>query len=192
MVMGFRLERWITPIVALQSVLCVLELLDSFNVTIYPMVHRATLERTFSLGFSLVGVVSVLMLATSWYLVEEGRIREVLTGLSASVFLCLFVDFGVCVSVFSLVLVGITLMRSRGFQRYFTCLLALLAAFEGLALVHWILLPFGVVSPLAWFADLELSLFYVASYLAPLLVLPLMFMWVLRPVLRWVFLDEGI
>ena len=190
MVMEFRLGKWIMPIVALQSVLCVLELLDSFEVTIYPMVHRATMERTFSLGFSLVGVVVVLMLATSWYLVEEGRIREVLMGLSASIVLYLFVGFVVSVSVFSLFLVGITLMWSRRFQGYFTCLLALLAVFEGLALVHWVLLPFGVVSPLAWFADLELSLFYVASYLVPLLVLPLMFMWVLRPVLRWVFHDE--
>ena len=139
----------------------------------------------------MVGVVVVLMLAMCWYLVEEGRIREVLTGLSASIFMCLFVDLGVCVSVFSLVLVGITLMRSRRFQGYFTCLLALSAGFEGLALVHWVLLPLGITSPLAWFADLELSLFYVASYLAPLLVLPLMFMWVLRPVLRWVFHDEA-
>lgn len=191
MVMGFRLGKWIAPIVALQSVLCVLELLGSLDVTIYPMVHRATLERRFSLGFSLVGVVVVLMLVTSWYLVGEGRIREVLMGLLASIFLYLFVGFVVSVSVFSLFLVGITLMRSRRFQGYFTWLLALLAVFEGLALVHWVLLPFGVVSPLAWFADLELSLFYVASYLVPLLVLPLMFMWVLRPVLRWVFHDEA-
>ena len=32
-----------------------------------------------------------------------------------------------------------------------------MTVFEATALIHWALLPFGIVTPLAWFADLELG-----------------------------------
>lgn len=186
----FNYEKSIVPIIAVQSILSSLQLLDSLHITIYPMIHRATVKRTFSLGFSLMGVMILFMLATFQYMMLEKRNWEILMSISASICIGLFTGVEVAVSIFSLGLVVITLMSSRRFQEYLTWLLAPLAIFEGLALTHWVMLPFGVVSPLAWFADLEMSLFYVASYLAPLLILPLIFMWVLKPVLRWVFLKE--
>jgi len=184
--MKLRGIMWvISPLLALQSILGVLQLLDAFLVTCYPMVHRATTYREFSLGFSLTPALIILMLIILAYLITRKMYVVILISAYVLILLYFFKGPDVSVAFTSLMLVGVALLDSRRFQDYFTWLLALLTVFEGAALIHWILLPLGIVSPFAWFADLEFSLFYVAAKLAPLLVLPLMFMWVLRPLLRW-------
>ena len=172
-------------VLALQSLLAVVGLLDAFHVTYFPMIHRATFTKVFSLGFSLAPALLVLSSITIAYLLVCGRFWEVIVLSSASLGLFFVSGIGLSAAVLSVLLVAVTLLRFRGFQDYVFWVLVLLTGFEGLALLHWILLPFGVASPLAWFASLELSLFYVAAYLAPLLVLPLMFMWALRPLVEW-------
>jgi len=175
-----------TPILALQSILGALQLLDAFQVTCYPMVHGVTMYRVFSLGFSLIPILIFFMLINLVYLLTRKMYTEILVSAYVLIVLYFFKGLDVSVAFFSLMLVGVAILESRGFQDYFTYLLALLAVFEGAVLIHWILLPLGINSPFAWFADLELSLFYVVAVrLAPLLVLPLMFMWILRPLLRW-------
>ncbi len=174
-----------TPILALQSMLGAFQLLDAFQVTCYPMIHRATMYRVFSLGFSLMPALISLMLIILGYLLNRKMYVVILVSAYVLVVLYFFKGLDVSVAFTSLMLVGVAVLDSREFQGYFTWLLALLTVFEGAVLIHWILLPLGIVSPLAWFADLELSLFYVAAKLAPLLVLPLMFMWILKPLLRW-------
>lgn len=184
--MRLRKLTWaITAILALQSILGAFQLLDAFQVTCYPMVHRATMYRVFSLGFSLTPVLIFFVLINLGYLLNRKTYAEILVSAYVSIVLYFFKGLDVSVAFTSLMLGGVAVLDSRRFQDYFTWLLALLTVFEGAALIHWILLPLGVVSPLAWFADLELSLFYVAARLAPLLVLPLMFMWILKPLLRW-------
>lgn len=184
--MRLRGLTWvIAPILALQSILGVLQLLDAFQVTCYPMVHRATTYRVLSLGFSLTPALISLMLINLAYLLNRRMYTEVLVSAYVLAVLYFFKGLDVSAAFTSLMLVGVAVLDSRRFQGYFTWLLALLTVFEGAALIHWILLPLGIVSPLAWFADLELSLFYVAARLAPLLVLPMMFMWILKPLLRW-------
>lgn len=180
-----RLTWVISPLLALQSILGALQLLDAFQVTCYPMVHRATTYRVFSLGFSLIPVLLLLMLINIVYLLTRKTYAAILVSAYVSIVLYFFKGLDVSVAFTSLMLVGVAVLDSRRFQGYFTWLLALLTVFEGSVLIHWILLPLGMVSPLAWFADLELSLFYVGAKLAPLLVLPLMFMWILKPLLRW-------
>jgi len=184
--MRLRRVMWvITPILAFQSILGALQLLDAFQVTCYPMIHRATMYRVFSIGFSLTPALISFMLINIGYLLNRKTYTEVLVSAYVLIVLYFFKGLDVSVAFTSLMLGGVAVLDSRRFQDYFTWLLALLTVFEGAALIHWILLPLGVVSPLAWFADLELSLFYVAARLAPLLVLPLMFMWILKPLLRW-------
>ena len=184
--MRLRRLTWVmTLILALQSILGALQLLDAFQVTCYPMVHRATTYRVFSLGFSLIPVLLPLMLINIGYLLNRKTYAAILVSAYVLIVLYFFKGLDVSVAFTSLMLVGVAFLDSRRFQDYFIWLLALLTVFEGAALIHWILLPLGVVSPLAWFADLELSLSYVAARLAPLLVLPLMFMWVLKPLLHW-------
>jgi len=184
--MRLRKFTWvITAILALQPILGVLQLLDAFQVTCYPMIHRATTYREFGLGFSLTPVLISLMLINIGYLLNRKMYAVILVSAYVLIVLYFFKGLDVSVAFTSLMLVGVAILDSRRFQSYFTWLLALLTVFEGAALIHWILLPLGIVSSLAWFADLELSLFYVAAKLAPLLVLPLMFMWILKPLLRW-------
>jgi len=175
----------LTPILALQSIFGALQLLDAFQVTCYPMIHRAIMYRVFSLGFSVTPALIFLMLINIGYLLNRKTYAAILVSAYVLIVLYFFKGLDVSVAFTSLMLVGVAILDSRRFQDYFTWLFALLTVFEGAALIHWILLPLGIVSPLAWFADLELSLFYVAAKLAPLLVLPLMFMWILKPLLRW-------
>lgn len=174
-------DRIVSPVLALQTILGVLQLLDVFDVSYYPMIHGSSRARmVFSLGFSLTPALIPLTLITFAYLLKRKMYTEILVSASVSVGLYFFKGLDASVAFISLMLVGVALLDSRRFQDYFTHLLALLSGLEGAALIHWILLPFGINSPFAWFAVLERSLFYVAANLAPLIVLPLMFMWILK------------
>lgn len=186
--MSLRKLTWVlTPILALQSILGALQLLDAFQVGYLPMIHRKLIDMQFNLGFSLMPALISFMLINLGYLLSRKMYTEILVSAYVLIVLYFFKGLDVSVAFFSFMLVGVAILESRGFQDYFTYLLALLTVFEGVVLIHWILLPLGINSPFVWFADLELSLFYVAVRLAPLLVLPLMFMWILRPLLRWGF-----
>jgi len=59
-----------------------------------------------------------------------------------------------------------------------------MSGFEAIALTHWILLPFGIISPVKWFAEIELALFHIFSYLASIVVLLVLYFWVLKPLVR--------
>jgi hypothetical protein len=69
------------------------------------------------------------------------------------------------VAVFSLTQVVFALIHFVDVREFLFWFVALITGFEVSALVHWVLLPFGVKSPVFWFAELELTLYYV---LAPL------------------------
>jgi hypothetical protein len=169
----------------LQGALGSLQLLDAFEVVFFPTVHRATMVRHFELGFSLVVPLVLLLVAWAGWILLRGR------GLLAFYPLVGFAVYPfagleAAVSVVSLFCVVIGLYASRMFEGFLKSLLLVVSAFEGLALLHWlILVPLGISSPLTGLASLELDLFYVASYLAPLLVLPLMFMWLLKLIVGW-------
>lgn len=187
-----NLEGAVTPLLALQSILGALQLLDTFHVTYFPMIHRATLIKTFSLGFSLTPALLLLSSITLAYLLTRKRNKEILISASVSIALYLVLGLEASSAALSLMLVGVALLNYRRFQDYFTWLLALLTGLEGMALIHWILLPLGIASHLAWFADLELSLFYVAAPIAPLIAAAIMCMWFLRPLINYLRINKFI
>ena len=172
-------------IMVLQGFLGILGLLDAFGIVFFPTVHRATTMRHFELGFSLVVPLALLLVAWAGWILWRGR------GLLAFYPLVGFAVYPfagleAAVSVVSLFCVAAGLYASRMFEGFLKSLLLVVSAFEGLALLYWLVLaPLGISSPLTGLASLELDLFYVASYLAPLLVLPLMFMWLLKLIVGW-------
>ena len=117
---------------ALQSFLAVLGLLDAFHVTYFPMIHRATVIRNFSLGFSLAPVLLLLSSITVVCLLMDSRYWEVLVLSLASLGLYLVSGLGVSVSVavLSVMLVAVALLRFRRFQDYAFWVLVLLTGFE--------------------------------------------------------------
>jgi hypothetical protein len=178
----------------LQGFLGFLQLLDAVGVVFFPTVHRATVVRRFELGFSLAVPLALLLVAWLTWMLWSGRLRLVplpLLGLVLYPVAGLDASAGV-VSVFC---VAVGLYASRSFEGFVKSFLLIVSGFEGLALLHWVFfVPLGLESPLAGLASLELNLFYVASYLAPLLVLPLMFMWLLKLVVGWgwgIDFDQG-
>jgi hypothetical protein len=77
----------------------------------------------------------------------------------------------VAVAVFSLTQVVFALIHFVDVREFLFWFVALITGFEVTALVHWVLLPFGVKSPVFWFAELELTLYYVLAPLSPLIVI---------------------
>jgi len=60
--------------------LAVLGLLDAFHVTYFPTIHRATVARIFSLGFSLAPALLLLSSIIVVYLLRRRRWRGRVTG----------------------------------------------------------------------------------------------------------------
>jgi len=168
----------------------VLQLLDAFHVWYYPMKHRWVYYLRFDLGFSLVPV----LLPVAFVVLACLLLRRDFLGVFVSSVVTLFVHFlfgfEAAVAVFSFIQVVWALHRFVDLGEFLSWLLILMTGFEGVALIHWALLPFGVVSPFTWFADLEMTLFYVAAHLAPLIVLLIMCVWFLRPLSNYLGFDK--
>jgi len=177
-------EKGFPFVLALQAFLGSLQLLDALSVGYYPMIHRATNLVRFDLGVSLVLPLGLLLLFwVGWMVWGRRDWILVLPGLGVLAFP--FFGLEACVAVVSLVAVGVGLWCDRRWELFFSGVLVFLCFVEGLALVHWVVfVPLGWASPVESVAVLERGLFYVSSYLVPLLVLPFMFMWVLKGFVR--------
>jgi len=172
-------------LLALQSVLGSFQFLDALGPVYYPMVHRATRAVRFELGVSLVAPLLALLVLWVGWVAWERRFKALF--LIAPGFLVYpFFGFEASISALSLLLVVGGLWFKRCFEEFFTGVFVLLCCLEALALIHWVVfIPLGLSSPLGGVAWVEMGLFYLSGYLAPLLVLPLLFMWVLRPLVEW-------
>lgn len=169
----------------LQCFLGCLQLLDVLNVVYFPMVHRAILVMQFEMGFSL--VQPLLLLLVLWLLwMVWMRHFEVLLYPALAVFVYPFLGWEASLSVASLLAVLVCLWLRRDFYGFFSWVFVVFGFLEAAALFHWVVfLPFGLTSPFEGFAWVEMGLFYLFAYLVPLLVLPLLYMWVFKPLLRW-------
>ncbi|MFX0140390.1 MAG: hypothetical protein ACFFDN_42520, partial [Candidatus Hodarchaeota archaeon] len=125
----------------------------------------------FDLGFSLVPTLLPVSAMVLICLLKNGRYREIVVAVTISVGFYLLYGVKAAVAWFSVIQVAIVLWRLVRIGEFLFWLLVFLTGFEATTLVHWVLLPFGVATPLAWFADLELALFYIIAPLAPLVVL---------------------
>lgn len=177
-------RRLLGPILALGSLLSVLTLLDVVDVEYYPMIHRVTVDRVFDLGLNPSLILLFLSFLVVVLLLLEWRPLGVLLPITASLGLYPLLGLRVSSSLLTLLLTAFTLVRFRCVQDFCLWLLTLMAGLEGLALIHWLLLPLGLCSPLKPIAELEMSLFYVAAHAAPILALMVLFMWIIRPLLN--------
>jgi len=171
-----RFPRWlVSSILAFQFLLSTLQLLDVHRVWYFPMIHGLAYSLRFDLGFSLVPAILPVSAVVALYLLKGGKYREVLVASFLS--LCIYVFLGMedAVSWFSVFQIPLALVCLVDVGDFLYSLLVFLTGFEVTALVHWILLPLGISTPLAWFADLELALFYVIAPIAPLVVLTIFF-----------------
>ncbi len=175
------LEELIPLILALQSLLIVLRMLGLLGVEYVTMFYRVGVSKNFRLGFDPTQPLLVLTVIDALYLLASRRWREVFFSLLALTGLYLISGFEASIALGSIVLLIATLYSARRFQSYLFWFLALLTGLECAALLHWMLLPTGF-SPAGWFTDLEYYLFYAASLWAPLLAIPTLFIWVLKPV----------
>ncbi|MFH2109958.1 MAG: hypothetical protein ABIJ47_01725 [Candidatus Bathyarchaeota archaeon] len=145
------------------------------------MIQRKVGFRYFELGFSL--VVPMVALMVLWAAVNflSGRWSVLLA--SAPLFYCLYsVELGVSAASLFMCLVGVVYMGDRG--RFTSSLCWVLSFFLGLGVVHWgVLRPLGVPSPLTGITALMYNVHHVLRRLFPVLVLPFLFFWLIKPLL---------
>ena len=167
-----RFPRWLVPaVLASGLLLSLLQLFDAHHVWYFPMIHGLAYSLRFNLGFSLVPALLPISATILVHLLKEGRYGETLIATSASIGLYLLFGTEAAVAWFSIFQIALALRHIKRIGEFLFWLLAFMTGFEATALIHWALLPFGIVTPLAWFADLELAIFYILAPLAPLFVL---------------------
>lgn len=180
------MEEALSLLHALGLILGFLQLLDAMRLRYFPTIHRATRGLRFQLPINLTPIL-LLLLVFSLILSLRRRRWPMLLSLLP---LLLIPSLGLKVSAS----LGVLLTASVGllmFKRFEGCLFWLLLSLsllEGSSLIHWSLyVPLGLSSPFKAISMLELSLFYVASDLIPLVILPLIYNWALLPLLQWGF-----
>ena len=168
-------------VLALQFVLGSLLGLETLGVVYHPNIHRASHTMTFSAGFDLSWPLMVLLAAwTSYYVVKRDHRRLlVLCFLGVGLF---DLELGVLVASWAALLVGVHgLGDYRGVLESFLWIVSLA---NGLAVLHYaVLVPVWGGSFLEGFALLQLRVHYVLAHLSPLLVLPFLYFWVLKPLI---------
>lgn len=186
-ILGFELdiEGYLPYLFSFLFVLGFLQLLDALRVVYYPLLHRATRIVRFDLGVSLVWPLLLLLgLWVAWVVME--RDLKLLLFPAAALVAFPFLGLEASISIASIQAVVASVWSKKGYREFVFGVLLLLCGVEGLALLHWmVFVPLGWASPLEGVANVEAGLFYLAAYLVPLLILPLLFMWVLKPLVRW-------
>ncbi len=159
-----------------------LQLLDFFGVLIYPNIMRVTLTERFELGFSLVVPLAFLALVWVGIYTYKGKFRQLLATLPL---LLIFFDVGFGLGVASVCMAFGGLLWGGDRARFTKALLLVVAFFNGLGVFHYgVLVPLGLASPFGEVALLQLRVYSVLGYLAPLLALAFMFFWLLKPLVR--------
>jgi len=139
----------------------------------------------FELGVSLVWPLLFLLGLWVVWVVVERDFKLLLFPVMTLVALP-FLGLEASISIASIQAVVAGVWFNKGYREFLFSVLLLLCGLEGLALLHWVVfVPLGWASPLEGVANVEAGLFYLAAYLVPLLILPLLFMWVLKPLVRW-------
>jgi len=177
---------WFAPLLlALLTVLGALQLLDALDVVYYPMIHGATSTMKFDLGLSLVSPLLFLLLIWLGWVIWK-RLFRALPFPIMTIGLYPFMSLEAVVSIGSFLAVAGGLWANRKIGRYLAGVLAILGSIEALALLHWaVFLPIGLSNPFLWYANLEMGLFYMAAHLAPYLVIPLMYLWIIKLLMHW-------
>lgn len=171
-----RFPRWlVSAVLASGLLLSLLQLFDAHHVWYFPMIHGLAYSLRFNLGFSLVPVLLPISIIVLVLLLKESKYKEVIIATSVSTGLYILFGLEAAVAWFSIFQIALALLYIIKIGEFLFWLLAFMTGFEATALIHWALLPFGIVTPLAWFADLELAIFYILAPLAPLVVLTIFF-----------------
>ena len=167
---------------SLQLILGVLQLLDFLKITIHPTIHHTTITTTYQLGLSLVAPLLVLDLAWFTYYLQQKR-HNVLLVSTPLILVLIQWEFITSLTSLLMGLVGLHYMTDKA--KFTEAALWVLALFNMLAVVHYTLMvPLGWTEPLKKIADAQLNTHYALSYLSPLLVLPVLFFWLVKPLLE--------
>jgi len=168
-------------VLALQFILGSLLLLETVGVVYHPQIHRVSYTETFSVGFDLSWPLMVLLAAWASYVVVKWDYRRLLV-------LCLLgvglfdLELGVLVASWAAFLVGVH--GSGDYRGVLEAFMWVVVLANGLAVLHYaVLVPVWGGSFLGGFALLQLRVFYVLAHLCPLLVLPFLYFWVLKPLI---------
>jgi len=172
-----------------------LRLLDLFSVPyLSHTVGEPSTVASFDLGVTPMMPLSILLIVFILYIIRERWFTEVVVFSCLGLLTGFLWSWGVSISILSIVLPVFVTKRRRGFEAFLFWSLTLATGFTVLNLIHWMLLPLGVVSPFESVAGLGLDLFYVAAPVAPPLALLALFSWCLAPLakryLRLSFLSE--
>jgi len=151
-------------------------------VVYHPNIHRASRPETFSAGFDLSWLLIIVLAVWACYYMVKGDHRRllILSLLGVGLF---DLELGVLFASLAAFLFGVYgLGDYRGVLDAFMWVVSLA---NGLAVLHYaVLVPVWGGSFLEGFALLQLRIHYVLAHLSPLLVLPFLYFWVLKPLIR--------
>lgn len=179
------IKQWLPLVLVFQLVLGVLQLLDYWRLPFFPTVNRITSPKNFVVNQSL--VLPLLILLGIWIIIV-GTLSQRLYSVGPLLSFILLPIYGIEVSlaVASMISVIITIYVFRDFKKYLFWGFLTIGGINILILLHWMLLfPLNIKTPIENLALLELDLFYVASYLAPLIVVPFLFVWLIKHIFTW-------
>ena len=181
----------VIPIVlSMQLLIGVLQLLDILHPKYYPLIHGITMSSIFELEFSLKLPLEFLLFLWSAFMVNKTPWKVFLFPGSA-IMLFPFLGLELSLVLATLLAVAVSLFYLKCYDGIFLWILFILSVFEGFVLLHWIVfIPFDLASPFLLLSEIETGVFYVLGNYVPLLVLPMFFMWLLKPVILWGFENQ--
>ena len=90
------------------------------------------------------------------------------------------------VSIASIQAVVASLWLRRFYSEFISGFLLVLCGIEALALSHWLLfIPLGLESPFEVIMNINMGVFYLSAYLTPLIIFFFLYMWIIKPLIRW-------
>jgi len=159
-----------------------LQLLDELNIIYHPTIHRVTKSVSFELKNDLIIPLIILLGCWLFWVLLKKKFSLVLFLLPILI-IHYFTNIRVALSVGSLIAVVIGIWFHHQKTSYIKWMLILLSGLEASAIIHWTILnPLSIKGFFESISTLEQDIFYLLAYLSPLLILPLLYVWIVKPI----------
>jgi len=154
---------------AFHSLLTIIKFLDLANIPIFPNVNRITTKKIFQINYDITLIIMIFFIF--WMLWSIKVLKKKVLYPFIGVLFYPIIGFDLSFILMNMIAIITSLFFIENYRKYLDSIFYILIMFEGLVFVYWtICVPFNIKSPLQTLALFELDVFYLFSYLAPIIL----------------------
>jgi hypothetical protein len=167
-------NRLFSFVLSVNSILTYLKILDLFAPTFVIYFRRYLTTTRFSINPRIVFLIAILSIFMVFRLVYEYKIKALSSSILSTVFITILFGIEFLIPFFSMMLIITSIITFKEYNDFFYDLLMVSSLFEGIILIFYLFLQFGMALPFTFLVELEYNLNQIHGLITPILALALL------------------